>query len=159
MIEHEYSLLYGVMAVQLRQITPAQLAMVAKAWISDPARDLRDHLEGAGALTERDRRLLDRLVAEAVAAHDGDLRAALSHLGGEGEIERSFCGSVRYSPSGGVHYSSLPTMINVGEDDTEVELAPTVEETQGRYSQGQEHGRGGIGRVLLVHDRCLGRSS
>lgn len=34
---------------------------------------------------------------------------------------------------------------------------PAVHETAGRYSQVGEHSRGGMGRILLVHDQTIGR--
>lgn len=156
-MERDRNLLFGVMAVQLRRVTPAQLVEVAAAWATDPSRDLADRLVEAGALSARDRELLERLVGEAVAAHDGDATATLSLFGGDDVVRHSFCGAVERTPSGGGGVSSAPTTPPPGSFQTESVQQPEVEEAAGRYTLRSEHGRGGIGRVLVVHDQCLGR--
>jgi len=156
-MERDRNLLFGVMAVQLRRITPAQLVEVAAAWATDPTHDLAERLVGSGALSASDRELLERLVGEAVAVHGGDVAATLSLLGGDEEVRRSFGGAVERDPAGVVRVSSAATSPPPAALEAGSVHEPEVEEAAGRYTLRSEHGRGGIGRVLVVHDQCLGR--
>ena len=154
-MERDRNLLFGVFTVQLRKATPTQLVDVAGAWATDPARSLGTRLVEANVLSEADKTLLDGLVSEAIRNFGGDASRTLEAFGGEEEVYHSFRGSVALTDSGGVR-SVVPT----AEADTEIDeldRIPAVEETPARYTYVGEHGRGGMGRVLLVHDEILGR--
>jgi hypothetical protein len=53
------NLLFGVLAVQLKQITPSQLVEAAALWATDPDHSLGERLIQAGALSLVDRDLID----------------------------------------------------------------------------------------------------
>ncbi len=146
------NLLFGVLAVQLRKVTPTQLVDVAGAWATDPSRDLPQRMVEAGILSERDCELLARFVEDAVEAHGGDSSNTLASFGGEEEVYRSFRGSLVREASGKVSPAKPVIAQDLASEDV-----VGVEEAPGRYSQIREYARGGMGRVLLVHDQHLGR--
>jgi len=152
-MERDQNLLFGVLAVQLRKITPTQLVDVAGAWAMDPSRDLPERLVETGVLSERDCKLVTGLVDAAVKANDGDVAATLDSFGGEGQVYQSFRGSVVMTDSGGVQAASAHPPMELSDG------APVagVQESPGRYTQLGEYGRGGMARVLLVYDDYLAR--
>ncbi len=149
-MNRDINLLFGVFAVQLRKVTPSQIMEAAAAWAVDPATDLSDRLVNEGFLEDKDRRLIQRLVTEAVNEHGGDVAATLATFGGAAQVERSFYGAISINQKGGVE----TVLINHRSSETS---SLGVEETPGRYSQVGETARGGMGRILLVHDEFLGR--
>ncbi len=149
-MDRDRNLLFGVFAVQLRKVTPSQIMEAASAWASDPSKALSDRLIELQALTESDREFLNGLVEQSVSAHGGDAAATLLSLGGPGQVARSFYGSVKITPSGAL----VAPEMDLSSSESQ---ALGVEETPGRYSQVGETARGGMGRILLVHDEVLGR--
>ena len=91
-MDKDRNLLFGILAVQLKGVSPTQMVEAAAAWATDPNAPLSRYLVERGLLQERDRDLLDRLVDEAIRAHGGDASEALQSLGGEEQIRKSFCG-------------------------------------------------------------------
>ena len=154
MENRDRNLLFGVLAVQAGMITPAQLAAAGGAWATDPSKDLASQLAERGQLRAGDRELVDRLVDRAIEAHGGDPGATLTSFGGDASVIHSFAGSLVRSESGGVHTILSPGEVSSALGDGSV---PGVIETAGRYSTHSEYARGGMGRVLLVHDEHLGR--
>ena len=154
MENRDRNLLFGVLAVQAGMITPAQLAEAGGAWAIDPSRDLASRLAAQGVLKAGDRELVERLVDRAIEAHGGDPGATLGSFGGDASVIHSFAGSIVRSESGGVHTILSPGEVTGALGDGSV---PGVVETAGRYSTHSEYARGGMGRVLLVHDEHLGR--
>lgn len=142
--------------MQLNKVSPAQLMDVAGAWATDPSRDIPTRLVESNALQRKDQELLERLVNEAVAAHNGDSFAALESFGGEEGIQNTFRGTVRLTDSGTVQLSAAPE-VTIPLKDEKPEEVPGVIENSGRYTHQSEHARGGMGRILMVHDEYLGR--
>lgn len=157
-MDRDRNLLFGVLAVQLRKVTPTQLVDIAGAWAMDPSRCLGDRLLEAKIVSPEDKVLLDGLVDQAIKTFDGDASLALESFGGEEEVYHSFRGSVAMTDSGGIKSVAVTKR-----DEAEVAEAeelgdiPAVEEMPSRYTYVNEYGRGGMGRVLLVHDEVLGR--
>ncbi|MBL7646314.1 MAG: protein kinase [Candidatus Hydrogenedentes bacterium] len=155
-MKRDHNLLFGVFAVQLNKVSPAQLMDAAGAWATDPSRDIPTRLVESNALESKDRELLERLVSEAVAAHNGDSAAALESFGGEDSIRDSFLGTIRLTDSGTVELSSAPE-VTIPLKHEKPDEVPGVIENSGRYTHQSEHARGGMGRILMVHDEYLGR--
>ena len=156
----DHNLLFGVFAVQLHKVTPAQLMDVASAWASDTTRDIPSRLVALKILSESDRQLLERLVNEAVAAHDGDAHRTLATFGGEAEVRDVYRGSIVLTADGQVAIPPAANTPGAAPDPTRAEEPSQVKgvfESRGRYTELREHARGGMGRVLLVHDDFLGR--
>jgi serine/threonine protein kinase len=157
-MDRDRNLLFGVLAVQLRKVTPTQLVDIAGAWAMDPSRCLGNRLLEAKIVSPEDKVLLDGLVDQAIKTFDGDASLALESFGGEEEVYHSFRGSVAMTDSGGIK-SVAVTKRDEAEVAESEELGdiPAVEEMPSRYTYVNEYGRGGMGRVLLVHDEVLGR--
>ncbi len=153
-MNHDANLLFGVFAVQLQKITPEQLAEAASMWAIDPSRGLAEQLVETGAMTESGRELIARLVNEAIAAHEGNAAQTLESFGGGEHIYDSFMGCFLQAESGiqvSGSNAERPEVTVASEDGV------AVREVPGRYKEKSEQGRGGMGRVLLVHDEALGR--
>ncbi len=153
-MEKDRNLLFGILAVQLKGVSPAQLVETAAAWSTDPKVPLAQRLVEKGLLRERDRDLLERMVNEAVVANGGDPSVALQSFGGEEQIRRSFAG---------MGLSELNAMNTIPMKAPSLftetgEIISGVEEAPGRYTLVSQHAEGGMGRILLVHDEFLGRS-
>ena len=153
-MDRDRNLLFGIFAVQLHKVDPIHLMEVAGAWAVDPSRDLGRRLVEEQALSEHDRAILSALVDEAVKAHSGDANAALETFGGEDQVQHSFRGTIILTESGGV--SRLEEQPTKRYDPAE-DAIPGVEEAPGRYTHVSDYARGGMGRVLLVHDEHLAR--
>lgn len=125
----------------------------AAAWAIDPATSLDARLVEQGALSQQDRELIDRLVKEAIRAHSGDAKATLETFGGAERVVQTFGAAVSVTKDG---VKPAPPSA-----DATVALVPPPEtgvlETPGRYKLVSEQGRGGYGRVLLVHDQIMAR--
>ncbi|MDP1604001.1 MAG: serine/threonine-protein kinase, partial [Legionella sp.] len=150
----EQNLLFAAFAVQIA-LVPTPMALEATAaWAADPATTLPDRLVAIGALTEAGRTTVAQLVAAAEAEFDGDTRAALSAAVNDpdafGRYYRriALSGQLPDEPS----TQAIP-------DGPVWERTPAslLDETPGRYKGESEYARGGMGRVLLVHDAHLGR--
>jgi serine/threonine-protein kinase len=148
------NLLFGILAVQLKRVTPSQLVDAAAAWAADQSRDLPSRLIEARVLSEQDRKFIDDVVDRAVQDNHGDVTKTLSVFGGEQEVYATFQGSVLLTDSDGVRGVATGASTRAARVTDSV---PGVQEAAGRYSQVGEYGRGGMGRVLLVHDEHLAR--
>jgi len=153
-MERDRNLLFGIFAVQLKQVTPIQLMEVAGAWAVEPERDLSQRLAEAGYLSEHDRQLLSGLVDQAVRAHDGNATKALETFGGQEQVHRSYRGSIVLTASDGVSRGGEQAAKLAEADPDSV---PAVQEAPGRYTHISEYAHGGMGRVLLVQDLHIGR--
>lgn len=153
-MERDRNLLFGIFAVQIKGVSPNQIVEAGAAWAVDPTHSLSARLVQHGALTPSDAQLINQLVDAAIAANHGDASQALESLGGEAQVERTFHGSLIRRPSGGL--DTRPMVFDSMFGDPAV-LLSTAEERPGRYSHISEYGRGGMGRVLLVHDEQMGR--
>ncbi|MBI4559468.1 MAG: protein kinase [Candidatus Hydrogenedentes bacterium] len=154
-MERDRNLLFGVFAVQLNKVSPLKLIEIAAVWATDPSRSLSQRLVEAGLLSSRDQQMIGTLVDEAVRAHGGNASDTLQSLGGNELLQRSYLGTLELTDSGSIltRPGPQPAHIEIGELDVRA-----VEETPGRYSNISEYARGGMGRVLLVHDQHFGRN-
>lgn len=153
MNQRDASLLFGVFAVQFKKITPQQLHEVAAQWQQDPSRELSQMLVESGYLTEDDYNHIRRLVDDARAAHAGDSSAALQTFGGQRMIDATYRDAITLSQDE-IRTVPMPEGAIPG---VPLDNIDAVDETPGRYTNQSEYARGGIGRVLLVHDQHLGR--
>ena len=149
------NLLFGVLAVQLRGVSPAQLVEVSAAWAADPSVSVPRRLVDKGALTEDDRALLERLVDDAIRVHGGHSEAVLELFGGEEHVEKTFFSSFDAPEPHRVGTSPMEGLTFFTGSGREIS---GVHETPGRYTLVSHHEKGGMGRVLIVHDEYLGRN-
>jgi eukaryotic-like serine/threonine-protein kinase len=156
-------------ALRLKLISPSQLVAVLSEWAADPGRDLRAMCREQGLLDDRRLLLIDAGAAaaeaggticdaEGTAVCDGPAPPPAESLsvpagadvgaGGSGHDSlASFGGaaSLRITRDG-------PALLGTIDDRANI-----TQEHPGRYTIKGEHGRGGIGRVLLAFDEHVGR--
>ncbi len=172
-MSEDRNLLFGVMAVQLKFITPQALMEAAAAWATNRERALKDYLLDRGIITAKVAEMIEGLLDEQVRAHQGDVRATLKSFGGDRAVQESFAASavlVREgkalesfggdsvagpAPLKGAH---PPSTGSRGEGDEVLEDTEHLTlEHPGRYDVKGEFSRGGIGRVLIAVDSHIGR--
>jgi serine/threonine protein kinase len=142
------NLVLGVLAVQLNFATPAQVMSASAAWMADRSQGLAERLEKSGTLTQERRKVLEGLVTEALRSHGGDAAKALSAVGGESALFRSFGGSVSLSAAGEL----VPRTLGALPTDEAI-----THEQPGHYTIKGEHGRGGQSQIFLAVDEHIGR--
>jgi eukaryotic-like serine/threonine-protein kinase len=106
------------------------------------------------ALRAEDHFLLVRLVDSVIHAHRGDAAAALEAFGGDEAVQEAFAESIRHVEDAWVPDEERTILAKELPHGLPLEIAP---ESAGRYTGGSEYARGGIGRILLVHDEQIGR--
>jgi serine/threonine protein kinase/WD40 repeat protein len=148
--ENDRNLLIAVLAVQLKGLSPERVMEIAMAWSVDPSKSLAQHLQDRNLLSSEDADLLVRLAGETVAAFGDDAERALDSIAGGATMRRSIAGVRPRAGQEGMPIGGNPPY------DEAIELSG-MRETPGRYSHISEYARGGMGRVLLVHDAHLGR--
>jgi WD40 repeat protein/serine/threonine protein kinase len=150
----EYDLLVGILACQLRLVSRGTLVRYAALLTERPASSLLDYLLDSKALSENDQQFLCRIVDTIIHAHHGDERAAFKAFGGEEAASDAFAGSIVHSDSGWGPSEDQTILADQLPHGLPPQILP---ETIGRYTRGSEYARGGIGRILLVHDEQIGR--
>lgn len=96
-IARDHNLLFGVIAVQLHFISPADLARAAAVWATEPDQDLGNILEGMGLLNDDKRSVINQLLELKVEDHGGDPSATLASMGGDRAVHESFAASIAIS--------------------------------------------------------------
>ncbi len=126
----------------------------AAAWAVSPEINLADRLVGNGVLTEDNRVLVDRLTDEAIKHHQGNEKAAFDSIDGESYTSRILEQDANVGANKKLStILGLPAFISAPDP----EYIRAVEEGAGRYTTRGEHSRGGMGRILVVHDEFLDR--
>ncbi|MEZ4434039.1 MAG: protein kinase [bacterium] len=133
----------GVITVQLGLATPAEVEAARRRGA------LAETLQREGALSASQRAMIELMAADALAAHGGDVTLAAESVGGAGAL---------------VDLENAATAAPDGELAAVYDERVTITREQpGRYvapgsePSARELGRGGIGRVLVMHDAHLGR--
>lgn len=155
MSQTEQDILFGVMAVQSGVVSPEQVADAQATISGGSGFGLRDQLVDSGFLSKKDAEDLSHLVEAAVKSHDGDHSATLKTFWPDDETFGDFKAAADFLSKPAIGQTVLAS-----EDDLkafEADLVPGVKESPGRYRVKGEHARGGMGRILLVHDTYLGR--
>ncbi len=149
----EYDLILGILACQLRLVTRGSLIR-SVAESTESTEPLSEILLSNRALSVEDHELLIRLVDNIIHAHRGDEKAALETFGGQEAVESAFIQSVHFEDE---TWQARKDATILAEELPHGLPAQIMPETLGRYTGGSEYARGGIGRVLLVHDEQMGR--
>ncbi|MDZ4859049.1 MAG: serine/threonine-protein kinase, partial [Candidatus Hydrogenedentes bacterium] len=149
-MDRDRNLLFAVLAVQLRKITPSKLMEIAAAWAAGPDKDLPTRFLDGKIISPEDHELLLSLVNEAIAEHGGDSAAALKTFRDASIV----CSSIETLTPQTVKGRPFDEM---ADDLDYLRSISEIKEHPGRYWLKSEHARGGQGRLLLVHDESLGR--
>ncbi len=149
----EYDLILGILACQLRLVSRGSL--IRSVALADKSEDpLSEILLANHALSVADYELLIRLVDNIIHAHRGDEKAALETFGGQEAVESAFIHSVHFEEGTWQPQADKTILAEHLPHGLPPQIMP---ESLGRYTGGSEYARGGIGRVLLVHDEQMGR--
>ncbi|HPX42522.1 MAG TPA: serine/threonine-protein kinase, partial [Candidatus Hydrogenedentes bacterium] len=120
----------------------------------DGSVSLLARLTKAGVLSPEEADLIRRMADAAAQAHQGDAGAALNSLGGEAALWKALDPARTIpAPSG----RTTTPMRDSSFQFPETSLIDPIHEIPGRYTVTSEHGRGGMGRILLAHDVKMGR--
>jgi WD40 repeat protein len=162
----DLNLLFGILAVQLRLVTPQQLASAGAVWATQQERELGAILVEQGVLAEQQRQLISTLLQSQVSSHQGDAAEVLDLFGGEAAVQASFAGSLVYDRhSGEARYASInpaglpATPLSTPRADSPELSDPSqlTAEHPSRYDIRSEQGRGGVGRVFVAYDSHIQR--
>lgn len=154
MMMRDYDLLVGILANQLRLVSRGTLMHYATTLTESSHASLLDYFLESRALNEKDQQILCRLADTIIHAHHGDEKAALRAFGGEDAAAEAFAGSIVHTDTGWAPSENQTILANALPHGLPAQITP---ETIGRYTRGSEYARGGIGRILLVHDEQIGR--
>src|SRR5437588_5871162 len=80
------NLLFGILAVQMNFVGRDALIAAMHAWVLERSKPLGQILVEQRALSPSRQSLLEQLVDEHLAAHDGDAERSLAAVGGVGPI-------------------------------------------------------------------------
>ncbi|MCL4691030.1 MAG: protein kinase, partial [Candidatus Hydrogenedentes bacterium] len=149
MLDNDRNLLFGILAVQLRGVPAHRVMALAASCAGDPSRDLPQRLLDEHLLNDADCREILDLVESTVRVHDGDAARALASF----DAAQSVDAAVFRSGPEDVTMRDVSRLSSSGVEWGKV----GVDESPGRYTGASEYARGGMGRVLLVHDEHLGR--
>ena len=152
--ESDQNLLMGLMALQLAMITPEEFVEALAASVPGSQAPLTDHLEAREILTLSQCQMLEGLVREILRHSGGDPSSSLALFGGRERISHILRGSSRREDAS-MLASEMGIPLDAEAFNTAALDAPTEE--PGRYTRTREHSRGGMGRILLVHDEHLMR--
>jgi len=151
----ERDLIFALQAVQMGLITKDVLLEAGLVWSRDREPALKELIVQRSGLDDTDVALVDDVVSRMLKRDEGDPRRTLQRLGGRERVFESFGGAYLEQEE------KLASILSVGApgDDSE-EMLPgerVTRQQSGRYTVKGEHGRGGIGRVLVAHDEHVGR--
>lgn len=145
-------LIFCLFAVQLGCATADQFVVTGVAWLSEPERGLSTRLIEACNIEPDRVVLLDGLTDAAIKHHGGDIHSTLTGLSIDRTLEDIFDWSVDSAPPEDPTRLGLPLALNIGSSER-----GALSEDPGRYTHKSEYSRGGMGRILLVHDQYLAR--
>lgn len=154
-MSQERNLLFAVLAVRAKGLSPAHIGEAFAAAGANASFRLDESLVEQGYLSRQDSVLLGQMVDEAIEAHGGDVSDALGTSQELQQIASFIPSDVAVSPLDDMRTVGMSVLCSSPDSDAPVSV---VEEMPGRYAYISDHARGGMGRVLLVHDQCLGRS-
>jgi len=142
-------LVIALLARQLKGVEDETLRILIRAHRADSSVRFEERLAQETSLSSQEAQLLLRLAQELIRSCGGNTMLALTSFLPESELEELFD-------------DLLPPELQpdlqtaVMSDDaflaTPEEIMPLVDELEGRYTYVSDQGKGGMGRVLLMHD-------
>lgn len=152
-------LLFGVIAHRLGRITPPKLARAAEVRFHNPKSPtpLPQWLIETRVISAEEGLFLGQLVDAALDSSGGDARRVLELIGGSDPLGEAFANTIVLSDD--AEGPTIKIVARRGPDEAtgaDSTIRASKEEP-GRYQTVREYARGGMGRVMLVHDSFLGR--
>jgi len=150
------NLLFALFAHLLRYIDAQQFVDAIESWAENPTVAIADSLVESGVISEASRQYLDGLIAHGLDFYEGNVSKTLESLGGHERVA-SLLKSAADSDARELVQTRLALNVPDKLFDEELPESVTVAERPGRYTGSSEFSRGGMGRILLVHDELLAR--
>lgn len=150
------NLLFALFAHMLRYLDAEQFVEAVDAWANNPSVSIADYLVDRGVLSKASRHYLDGLIGHGLDFYDGNVSKTLESLGGHERVA-TILQSGAESSARDLLQTRLDLKLPDGFFEGEASTATTLDERPGRYTRSSEYSRGGMGRILLVHDELLAR--
>ncbi len=161
MTKEDSELLTGVFVVQLGFGTAAQVMAAAAEWAARRVENvsLTDVLAQRGLLNENNRKMVEELSSRALQVNGGDVGRTLQSLSqGLNPLLKSLSSSMISVPGATAPSKSQAQADSLeGSENISDEPIGRYDFDTGHMGAPEELGRGGIGRVVVVNDRFLGR--
>lgn len=146
-------LVFVALVLRMRAFDAETRAYLRDITAAFPDRPFSRILQDQKLATEDEVRVFRRMSDELLRGTGENPARALALLGGT-ELLEDVLGSTELPPASGQDTAVM------SEDSLalgEANLSTIVDEIPGRYTQVSQHARGGMGRILLVHDAATGR--
>jgi eukaryotic-like serine/threonine-protein kinase len=144
--------IFCLFAVQLGHATAEQFIQVGVDWVSNPETDFLGEFQKVADIDPEKLALLNQLTDVAIEHHGDDVEKTLQGMGLEHGLddlaELSLAPYAKADPT----LPEPPMALNIDFADPRV-----IQEDRDRYTRKSEYSRGGMGRILLVHDQFLAR--
>ena len=148
------NLLFGSLAVDLRLVSQDLVTPLLRAHLESANGTFENALVAASHLTPEESARIRQEMARLLRMHGNDAERALESVDRDGTF-----GALLNEGAGPMSSHLMPTL--QGAPVTGIQLTEAINlaaaEEQGRYSNSREYGRGGMGRILVVHDEFLSR--
>lgn len=148
------NILFALLAHLLSFISAPQLVSALSYWAANPGIRMSALLVERELVSSSNRDYVEGLMEQTLEFHDGNAGAAINALGGFERLE----GILRQGADS-TQRTLLTTKLGLKgtdvADDDDVPVFEAVDEKLGRYTRTREFSRGGMGRILLVHDELL----
>ncbi|MDY0003805.1 MAG: protein kinase, partial [Polyangia bacterium] len=151
----ERDLVFAMQAVQMGLLSQEILVEAGLRWSRERSSSIRQLAAEEGGLGPEDVELVDRVVDRMLQLDGGDPTRTLERIGGRQRVFESLGGTDEAARESLAALLGEP-VAEAKSPSGEQEERVTVE-ASGRYTIRGEHGRGGIGRVLVAYDEHVGR--
>jgi len=148
------NVLVALMAQMLRFISGRDFANVVSYWTANSTIQMTSILVEQKLLSESETDYIESLIEQTLEFHENDSGLAIESLGGYARVDAIIRQAVDDT-----HHSMLTTKLGIqglGALDEPIDVDDVaLDEKIGRYTRSREFSRGGMGRILLVHDELL----
>jgi serine/threonine-protein kinase len=152
------NLLFGILAVQMNFVARDALIAAMHAWVLEKSKPLGRILVEQQALSPSRQCLLEQLVDEHLAAHDGDAEKSLAAVGGVGPIRDD----LQHVTDPGLHATLDRIVANRNTTTLDSEATMTygmvsAPAAGSRFCILRPHAKGGLGQISVALDSELNR--
>ncbi len=152
------NLLFGILAVQMEFVARDALIAAMHAWVAERSKPLGQILVEQECLSASRRSLLEQLVDEHLAAHDGDAEKSLAAVGGVGAIRGDLEDIADPDLDATVDYIVGGRDTAARDSETTMSVGVAYAATTGsRFSVLRPHAKGGLGQISVALDSELNR--